>query len=117
MFAETGKPRPWPFHAYAVGLSEGIWRTVVADEYPTGTCPAREDCGSLFEQWKYAAELEDKASFDTKLHESDPLGITLCELRAACLGEKGRVGLIPSIVRERGFVRLFQDEQVPFILR
>lgn len=105
------------FHAYGVGLSEAIWRTIVANEFPTGTCPAHEDCGSVFEQWKSAVELEDKALFDTKLHDFNARVTPLCELRAFCLSEKGRVGLVPSIVRERDLVCLFQDGQVPFILR
>ena len=105
------------FHAYGAKLSEAIWRTIVANECPTGTYPAHEDCGTLFEQWKDAVEREDKNLLDTKLHEFDARITTMCELRAFCLTEKGFVGLVPSIVRERDFICLFQDGQVPFILR
>ena len=83
------------FHAYGEGLSEALWRTTVANECPTVTYPAREDCGTLFEQWKDAVEREDKALLDTKLHEFDARVIPMCALRAFCLTEKGCVGLVP----------------------
>ena len=105
------------FHAYGAGLSEAIWRTTVANECPTGTYPAPEDCGTLFEQWKDAVEREDEALLDTKLLKFDSRVVLMCELRAFCLTEKGRVGLVPSLVRERDLICLFQDGQVPCILR
>ena len=105
------------FHAYGAGLSEAISRTAVANVCPEGTSPAHEDCGTLFEQWKDAVEREDKALLDTKLLEFDARVVSTCELRAFCLSEKGRVGLVPSLARERDLICLFQDGKVPFVLR
>ena len=89
----------------------------MANECPTGDYPARQDCGTLFEQWKDAVEREDKALLDTKLHEFDARILPMCELGAFCLTENGFAGLVPSKVRERDIICLFQDGQVPFILR
>ena len=108
-----------PCNAYdsVANLTDALWRTTMLNKCPDGTSPSSPDYGVSFIKWKETITNRNTVLDDPKLSEFDTHIVPRCELRAFCLTEKGRVGLVPSIARDGDLVCVFPDGRVPFVLR
>ena len=106
-----------PRNAYdsAAGLEDAIWRTIILNKYPDGTSPPSPDYGACFMKWKRKIENEETFSDDPEVSEFDRHFVPGLELRAFCLTEKGRVGLVPSGAQDGDLVCIFPDGRIPFV--
>jgi hypothetical protein len=117
--------RAWEAHIFTmprnvygsnVQLSNAIWRTMMGNRFGDGPLPATADYGVCYKQWKEAVA-EGITMVDSELTKFNERVSTFCHLRAFCVTDKGRIGLVPAKTQKGDLVCIFSDGEIPYVLR